>query len=173
MICLDSRVSLLCVFSLMLLALWLIEWFTELHIETSCQLADEKEVSPRSALEECTIVVEIVASLRRECLIFMLWKLLLEPLDNRKSFKAWRISYSNQLSAGEPVVMLCNYLSLGIALKPWSWLETGINCSQVSKWAHYETQISDEKSIFKNKTDDCCYLQASIAAYENAQLQHM
>lgn len=47
----------------------------------------------------------------------MLWKLLLEPLDNRSSFKVEGIVYSNQLSAGEPLVVLCNYLGHVIALK--------------------------------------------------------
>lgn len=89
----------------------------ELHIESSCQLADEKEVSLHSALKECTIVVEIVASLKRECLIFILQKLLLEPLDNK--LKVQRMMYLNQLNAGELAVILCicNYLGLGIALK--------------------------------------------------------
>lgn len=105
----------------------------ELHIESSCQLADEKEVSLHSTLKECTTVVEIVASLRRECLIFILWKLLLEPLDNK--LKVQRIMYSIQLNAGEPTVILCicNYLGLGIVLKTLNKLETGIDYGQVIK----------------------------------------
>lgn len=55
----------------------------EFYIESSYHLADEKEVSLQSALKEFTIVVEIVASLRREYLIFILWKLLLEPHGNK------------------------------------------------------------------------------------------
>jgi len=73
----------------------------------------------------------------KECLIFISWKLLLEPCDN----KVQRIIYSNQLNAGEPTVILCicNYLGLGVALKILNELETGIDYGQVSKYAYYET----------------------------------
>lgn len=62
----------------------------------------------------------------------MVWKLLLEPLDNK--LKVQKIIYSNHLvNAGEPTVILCicNYLGVGIDLKILNGLDTGIDYSQV------------------------------------------